>query len=288
MGQRILLFIATNFVVILTLSVLGAVFGVPRDGLVGAFVPALIFGFSGSLLSLALSRWMAKKAYGVSVLPPEASLQDDERWLVDTVHRMSRDAGLRVMPEVGIYPSPEVNAFATGPSKNKSLVAVSLGLLQSMDQDEVEGVLAHEVAHIQNGDMVTMALLQGVINTFVLLIARIVGQLIAGSMRDANGNPNWAAAHGISVLLQMVLSVLGSLIVCWFSRRREFRADAGAAALAGRHKMIAALERLQTMSGRIDRSRESLNTMKISGIPGGNVFSTHPPLEQRIAALRNG
>ncbi|MET0168546.1 MAG: protease HtpX, partial [Vicinamibacterales bacterium] len=207
-------------------------------------------------------------------------------WLYETIARLTRQANLP-MPEVGIYESPEVNAFATGPSKSRSLVAVSSGLLRSMRQDEVEGVLAHEIAHIANGDMVTMTLLQGVLNAFVMFLARVIGYALtrSGDSRNNNGGGSY---YLIVIVLQIVLGILAGLIVNWFSRYREFRADHGGATLAGRERMIAALRRLQSNHELVDTSQAALATMKINGGRSwAKMFSTHPPLEERIAALEN-
>jgi heat shock protein HtpX len=239
----------------------------------------------GAFISLQLSRWMAKRSTGMQLVDPQ-SARGDEAWLYETIARLTRQANLP-MPEVGIYPSPEVNAFATGPSKSRSLVAVSAGLLRSMRKDEVEGVLAHEVAHIANGDMVTMTLIQGVMNAFVMFFARIIASALSGSgSRDDRGGGR-APSFMLVWMLEMVLGIAGSVVTAWFSRQREFRADYGGASLAGRDKMLGALRRLAANQGMIDPRHEALATMKISGSPRNYMmlFSTHPPLEQRIAVL---
>lgn len=286
MGKRIVLFLITNLAVVLTLSVVLSVLGVGRyisaDGTLdlGALATfCFIWGMGGAFISLQMSRWMAKRATGVQLVDGRTG-RDELDWIYRTVERLTRQANLP-MPEVGVYDSPEVNAFATGPSKSRSLVAVSTGLLRSMRRDEVEGVLAHEVAHIANGDMVTMTLLQGVMNAFVMFLARA----IAFAMRS-NDSRNSGGSYLVVFALEIVLGILGSMVTAWFSRYREFRADHGGATLAGRDKMIGALRRLASNREMVDTSHEALATMKINGTRGWMVFfSTHPPLEQRIAAL---
>jgi heat shock protein HtpX len=232
----------------------------------------------GSLISLAISRISAKMMMGIQLVDrssPEAA------WVYSMVEQLSRKAGLPVVPEVGIYESPEVNAFATGPSKRRSLVAFSTGLLNTMSRNEVEGVAAHEIAHIANGDMVTMTLLQGIINAFVMFFARVISWAIAQNSRDENRQ---TSSYFVTFLLEMVLGILGMLVVAAFSRYREFRADLGGARYAGKHDMIAALERLAGHT-RVYDKQASLAAFKISGGPGA-WFSTHPPLAKRIEALR--
>jgi heat shock protein HtpX len=239
----------------------------------------------GAFISLQMSRWIAKRATGVHLVDGRTG-NNQADWLYETIARLTRQANLP-MPEVGIYESPEVNAFATGPSKSRSLVAVSSGLLRSMRQDEVEGVLAHEVAHIANGDMVTMTLLQGVMNAFVMFAARVIGYALtrSGDSRNNNGGGSY---YLIVFVLQIVLGILAGLVVNWFSRYREFRADHGGATLAGRERMIGALRRLQANHELVDTSQAALATMKINGGSSwAKLFSTHPPLEDRIAALEN-
>lgn len=283
--KRVFLFLATNLAVILVLSiVLNIVFsflGVDRSSIGGLLVFAAIFGFGGSFISLAISKWMAKRSTGAVVI--EQPRNATEQWLMATVARQAKAAGIG-MPEVAVYDSPEMNAFATGMNRNDALVAVSTGLLRNMREDEVEAVLAHEVSHIANGDMVTLTLIQGVVNTFVIFLAR----LIAGMLNN-NGNNNQGgglAYFATVIVLEMVFGVLASIIVMWFSRQREYRADAGAARLeGGPNKMIAALERLKhNHESRLEGS------MMAFGIAGGaaksELFLSHPPLEKRIAALR--
>ena len=284
--KRVLLFLATNLAVILVLSiVLNVVFsflGIDRSGIGGLLVFAAVFGFGGSFISLAMSKWMAKRSTGAVVI--EQPRNATEQWLMNTVARQAKAAGIG-MPEVAIYDSPEMNAFATGMNRNDALVAVSTGLLRNMREDEVEAVLAHEVSHIANGDMVTLTLIQGVVNTFVIFLAR----LVAGMLNNNGNNNNQGgglAYFATVMILEMVFGVLASIIVMWFSRQREYRADAGAATLeGGPNKMIAALERLKhNHESRLEGS------MMAFGIAGGanksELFLSHPPLEKRIAALR--
>jgi heat shock protein HtpX len=286
MGKRIFLFIVTNLAIVLTLSIivslLGLNTGVTADGLnIRALaIFCLIWGMAGSFISLQMSRWIAKRATGVQLVDGRTGRQEVD-WLYATVERLTRQANLP-MPEVGIYESPEVNAFATGPSRSRSLVAVSSGLMRAMRQDEIEGVLAHEVAHIANGDMVTMTLLQGVINAFVMFAARIIAHFLTRSGDERGGGMYFL----LVIVLQIALGILGSLVTAWFSRQREFRADHGGATLAGRERMVAALRRLASNRELVDTSHEQLATMKINGAGRWMVFfSTHPPLEARIAAL---
>jgi heat shock protein HtpX len=287
MAKRIFLFVVTNLAVILTLTVvlnlLGITTGVTPVGIdVGALaVFCLVWGMGGAFISLQMSRWIAKRATGVQLVDGRTGHADFD-WLYATVERLTRQANLP-MPEVGIYDSPEVNAFATGPSRRRSLVAVSTGLLRTMRRDEVEGVLAHEVAHIANGDMVTMTLLQGVINAFVMFFARVIAHVITRSGdREGNGGMYFL----VVIVLQIVLGILGTMIVYGFSRYREFRADYGGATLAGRERMLAALRRLAANRALVDTSQHALATMKINGARSwASLFSTHPPLEARIAAL---
>ena len=286
MGKRIFLFLVTNLAIIVTLSIVMSVLGVGRyvgpDGLnMGALATfALIWGMGGAFISLQMSRWIAKRATGVRLIDGRSGREEVD-WLYATVSRLAQQANLP-MPEVGIYDSPEVNAFATGPSKSRSLVAVSSGLLRTMRRDEVEGVLAHEVAHIGNGDMVTMTLLQGVINSFVIFFARV----IAYAMRSNDSRGGYGTSYIVVIALEIVLGIFGSLITAWFSRQREFRADRGGAGLAGRDRMVAALKRLASNRELVDTRHQALATLKISGGKGWMVFfSTHPPLEARSAAL---
>ncbi len=286
-AKRIVLFIAVNILVMLTLTiVLGLVqafFGVQLAGFEGMIVIYSVIGFGGAFISLALSRIMAKWMMGVKVISPQTQ-NPGERKLLDMVYSLAQKAKLPAMPEVGIFDSPEVNAFATGPTKARSLVAVSTGLLGRMDDQAIEGVLGHEIAHIANGDMVTMTLLQGVINTLVLIVARVVASLVA-SQASERARPMLEMV--VFYALQIVLSIFGSMVVAVFSRRREFRADAGGARLAGREHMLRGLRSLQGVYGQVDDSQHSVATLKISGHPGGfmALLATHPPLEERIRRL---
>ena len=287
MGKRIFLFLLTNIAIVITLSVVLSLLGVGGYiGPGGLDIQALaifcfIWGMGGAFLSLQMSRWIAKRATGVQLVDGRTG-QGELDWLHNTVERLTRQANLP-MPEVGVYESGEVNAFATGPSKSRSLVAVSSGLMRSMRREEIEGVLAHEVAHIANGDMVTMTLLQGVINAFVMFFAR----LVAFGVRTASDSRNsYMLSYLVMIVLEIGLGILGSLITAWYSRQREFRADYGGATLAGKPNMLNALRRLPANRDAVDTSHQALATLKINGTRGWMVFfSTHPPLEQRIAAL---
>ena len=285
MGKRIFLFLLTNLAVVLTLTVIVSVLGVAGGPDLGSLaVFCLVWGMGGAFLSLQMSRWIAKRATGVHLIDGRTG-DPQLDWLYQTVERLTRQANLP-MPEVGVYDSPEVNAFATGPSKSRSLVAVSAGLMRAMRQEEIEGVLAHEVAHIANGDMVTMTLLQGVMNAFVMFFARMIASVITRSDDDRRGGGGMYFL--VVIVLQIVLGILGSLITAWFSRHREYRADAGGAHLAGRERMLGALRRLAVNRELVDTTHQGLATMKINDLPGwAALFSTHPPLEDRIAALQN-
>jgi heat shock protein HtpX len=289
--KRILLFVATNFAIMITLSIvlslLGFVGYLTPEGIdyAALMVFSLVWGFGGAAISLLMSRFMAKMAMGVQLVNGRTGHADLD-WTYSTVEQLTRKAGLP-MPEVGVYDSPEVNAFATGPSKRSSLVAVSSGLLRSMSRQEVEGVLAHEVSHIQNGDMVTMTLIQGVVNAFSIFFSRVIANIIRQLVDERISNLVFFVA---TIVFDIVFSMLGMIVVAWFSRAREFRADAGAAVLSTRGNMIAALQRLQTNQALVDTSQPQLATMKISGTRSGfwALMSTHPPLEERIAALQTG
>jgi heat shock protein HtpX len=298
-AKRIVLFLLVNFLVIITLSLVMNLlgirpyitqYGIDYNSLM-AF--CLVWGMGGAFISLAMSRVMAKWMMGVQVIDPNTR-DSDLSELVQTVHQLARSAGLPAMPQVGIYDSPEVNAFATGPTKSRSLVAVSTGLLQRMKRDEVEGVLGHEIAHVANGDMVTMTLIQGVVNAFVMFLSRALAFAIAQAAAGNRDRENSGAFnHGIfyitSFVLEIVFMILGSIVVAWFSRYREFRADAGGARLAGRGAMVNALEALRRTYGLVDpNAQPATQTLKISGKRAGiwALFSTHPPLEERIARLQ--
>lgn len=288
--KRIVLFLATNIAVILILSIamrlLGADQYLAQQGYnyQGLLVFSAIFGMGGAFISLSLSKWLAKRSTGARVI--ERSNGETEAWLLSTVERQARQAGIG-MPEVAIFPSPQPNAFATGAKRDAALVAVSEGLLQQMSRDEVEAVLGHEISHIANGDMVTLTLIQGVVNTFVIFLSRIIGGIVNRVVFRSNSN--YGIGYFASVIVtQIVLGILASTIVMWFSRYREFRADIGGAKLAGRQKMIGALERLKSAHGPAQLPKE-LNAFGISG--GGNgglkrLFMSHPPLDERIRALR--
>jgi heat shock protein HtpX len=291
--KRIFLFILTNlavvFVINITLRLLGVDHVLDRSGAINfnaLLVMSLVIGFSGSLISLLMSKWSAKRMVDAQVITTPSD--PTERWLLETVRRQAQAAGIG-MPEVAIYDAPDVNAFATGWNKNDALVAVSTGLLHNMGRDETEAVLAHEISHVANGDMVTLALIQGVVNTFVVFFSKLFGIFIDSMLRKEGEERGPGIGSFVAEMVaQLVLGVLASIIVMWFSRQREFRADAGGATLAGREKMIAALERLK-----INHEQASLpKEMAASGISGGGgmarLFMTHPPLEERIAALRAG
>jgi heat shock protein HtpX len=287
--KRILLFLATNLAIVLVLSLTMRLLGVEpylnENGLnLGALlIFAAVMGFGGSFISLAISKWMAKKSMGVRVI--DAPSNTTEFWLVETVRKYSADAGIK-MPEVGIFDTPEVNAFATGMSRNNSLVAVSSGLLQQMSKGEAEAVIGHEIAHVANGDMVTLALIQGVVNTFVMFLSRVIGHLVDKIVFKTERGQG-PAFFVTMIIAELVLGVLASTIVMWFSRKREFRADMGGASLAGKQNMIGALERLASL-----HPAPLPEKMAAFGIAGGGasgikrLFMTHPPLEERIAALK--
>ncbi|WP_291994727.1 protease HtpX [Candidatus Accumulibacter sp. ACC003] len=288
--KRVVLFLATNMAIVLVLSVSMRVLGVEpylnANGLnlTSLMIFAAVMGVGGSFISLAISKWSAKKAMGVQVI--ETPANSTEFWLLETVRSYSAKAGIK-MPEVGIFDTPEVNAFATGMSKNSSLVAVSSGLLQQMSKSEAEAVIGHEIAHIANGDMVTLALIQGVVNTFVMFLSRVIGHLVDRVVFKTERGQG-PAFYVTMIVAELVLGVLASIIVMWFSRQREFRADQGGAALAGRPQMIAALERLNSQHPA--PLPEKLAAFGISGGGGSGIkrlFMTHPPLAERIAALRN-
>lgn len=287
MFKRVLLFLATNLAVLALVSVVMSIFGINPATNAGLLVMAALFGFGGSLVSLLLSKWVAKRTTGAHVI--DQPRNEAEQWLLATVQRQAQAAGIG-MPEVAIYEAPEINAFATGANRNNALVAVSTGLLRAMDRDEAEAVLAHEVSHVANGDMVTMALLQGVLNTFVIVLARVVGRVVDGYLsggRDSSGAG--IGYYAVVFVLDLVFGLFASMIAMWFSRHREFRADAGGATLAGRGKMIAALERLSQTYGESTLPKQ----VAAFGISGGighglrRLLMSHPPLEERIVALRN-
>ena len=278
------LLIGTNLAVIALFTVVMAIFGVDTQSIAGLTVFAALFGFGGAFISLALSKTIAKRSTGAKVI--EQPTNDTERWLLATVDRLSRDAGID-MPEVAIFPSDAPNAFATGAKRNDSLVAVSTGLFRSMNADEIEAVLAHEVAHVANGDMVTLTLIQGVVNTFVILLSRILASFLANFL--TRGRSSGGGIYFLCVIvLQIVLGFFASLIVMWFSRRREFRADSGSAALTSNTKMISALHALQrsTTEAHLPDEVEAMVIQESGGGTLRKLVASHPPLEDRIAALR--
>jgi heat shock protein HtpX len=284
--QRIFLFLATNIAVMVVLGIVSSIFGLgnymgPNGMNLGSLMAtSLVIGFTGAIISLLLSKFMAKRSTGARVI--EQPQNADEAWIVETVRKFADKAGIG-MPEVAIYDG-EPNAFATGAFKNSALVAVSTGLLQSMTKEEVEAVIGHEVAHIANGDMVTMTLIQGVMNTFVFFLSRVIGHFIDNALRRGNDSGPGIGSFVVTMVLQVVLGFLASIIVAWFSRYREFKADAGAAGLMGQSRsMQAALMRLGGLT-----PGELPKNMAAMGIAGGlgKLFSTHPPMEERIAALQ--
>lgn len=292
MGRRIFYFLLTNVLVLLTISIILTATGIGKyitaEGNINyaaLLVFSAVIGFSGSFISLAISRWIAKRTMRVQVINPDNPGGPIEASVVEKVHRLSRAAGLTHMPEVGIYHSAEVNAFATGPSKKRSLVAVSAGLLNEMDDDAVEGVIAHEVAHIANGDMVTMTLLQGVVNTFVVFLSRIAAFIVSRFAREELE----AIVHIIAVIVfQIIFSILGSIVVYGYSRHREFHADKGGADFAGKEKMRHALVSLKAYTNRASTGDQdaAVATMKINGKKSFlSLFSTHPDLDERIKRL---
>lgn len=297
-AKRIVLFMLTNILVIVTISLVLNLLGVKpylsARGIdyTSLMIFCLVWGMGGAFISLAISRWMAKFAMGVKLVSPD--VRDAQlAWLVQTVHNLARASGIEKMPEVGVYDSPELNAFATGPTKNKALVAVSTGLLYKMNRDEVEGVLGHEVAHISNGDMVTMTLVQGVVNAFVMFFARIAAFAVSTALSGNRDGERSSASPFVHMMLvfvfEIAFSFLGMFVIAGFSRYREYRADAGGATLAGRQKMIAALRALQAnMRIRMPEDQQAaVATLKIFGRGKGvyALLSTHPPLEERIMRL---
>ncbi|RMH92982.1 protease HtpX [Lysobacter pythonis] len=291
MFKRVFLFLATNLAVLLLLGIIMNVvlpmFGIRLGNNGGLLVFAMLFGFGGSFISLLMSKWMAKRATGAMVIAEPRN--EVEQWLLSTVRRQAQAAGIG-MPEVAIYEAPEINAFATGANRNNALVAVSTGLLRAMDRDQAEAVLGHEIAHVANGDMVTMALLQGVLNTFVIVLARVVGRAIDGYLSGGRNSDGPGLAYfAIVFVLDMIFGIFASMIAMWFSRHREFRADIGGATLAGREKMISALERLKLNHGENTLPKQ-VAAFGISGAIGHGLkklMLSHPPLDERIQALRD-
>ncbi|BAE74592.1 Protease HtpX [Sodalis glossinidius str. 'morsitans'] len=288
--MRISLFLLTNLAVMVVFGIVLSLTGIQSSSAAGLMIMAGLFGFGGAFVSLLMSKSMALRSVGGEVI--EQPRNETERWLLNTVRQQAQQANI-TMPQVALYHAPDINAFATGARRDASLVAVSTGLLQNMNRDEAEAVIAHEISHIANGDMVTMTLIQGVVNTFVIFISRILAQLAAGFMssgRDEgeSGNGNPLVYFAVSMVLELVFGVLASIITLWFSRHREFHADAGSARLVGREKMIAALQRLKT-----SYEPQEASSMMAFCINGRNktfseLFMSHPPLDKRIEALRSG
>ena len=291
--MRIALFLATNAAILVLISIVFQVFGfegiLAENGvdlnLQALLVMSAVIGFGGSFISLAMSKFLAKRSMGVKIIEQPAN--SSEQWLVRTVQQQAQQAGIG-MPEVGIFEAAEPNAFATGMSRNNALVAVSTGLLRNMSADEVEAVLAHEITHVSNGDMITMGLLQGVINTFVIFLSRVIGHVVDRVVFKTERGYG-PAYFIVSIVAQIFLSILASMIVMWFSRRREFKADAGGASLAGRGKMIGALQALQRQQEPHDLPGEFAAFGIAGGLGSGikKLFMSHPPLEVRIAALQS-
>ncbi|SEQ68192.1 Heat shock protein. Metallo peptidase. MEROPS family M48B [Rosenbergiella nectarea] len=287
--MRIVLFLCTNLAVMAVFGIILSLTGIRSASIPGLLIMAALFGFGGSFISLLMSKWMALRSVGGEVI--EQPRNETERWLMQVVTQQSQQVGITT-PQVAIYHAPDINAFATGARKNASLVAVSTGLLQNMNRDEAEAVIAHEISHVANGDMVTMTLIQGVVNTFVIFISRIIAQVASGFLSSdreeegSNGNP--LVYFAVATVLELVFGILASIITMWFSRHREFHADAGSAKLVGREKMIAALERLKT-----SYEPQEPGTMAAFCINGkqkslSDLFMSHPPLDKRIEALRQG
>jgi heat shock protein HtpX len=294
MFKRIALFIITNLAIMFILSLVLNLLGVDRIleaqgtglDLKNLIVFAAVFGFGGSFISLAISKWTAKRLTGAHVIT--SAENETEAWLLQTVSRQAEMAGIG-MPEVAVYDSPDMNAFATGMRRNNALVAVSTGLLRAMNRNEAEAVLAHEVSHVANGDMITLALIQGIVNTFVIVLSRVVGHIIDRVVFRTE-REHGPAFYITTIVAQMVFGVLASIVVFWFSRQREFRADGGSARIVGREKMIAALERLRKSADQTHLP-DQMAAFGISGNRGSGLkrlFMTHPPLEERIEALRKG
>ncbi|MGX8942770.1 protease HtpX [Symbiopectobacterium sp. Eva_TO] len=288
--MRIALFLITNLAVMLLFGLVLSLTGIRSSSVQGLMIMAGLFGFGGAFVSLLMSKWMALRSVGGEVI--EQPRNETERWLLETVRVQSQQAGI-AMPQVAIYHAPDINAFATGVRRDASLVAVSTGLLQNMSRDETEAVIAHEISHVANGDMVTMTLIQGIVNTFVIFISRLIAQVASGFLsgnRDegesSNGNP--LVYFAVATLLELVFGILASIITMWFSRYREFHADAGSAKLVGREKMIAALQRLKTSYE--PQEEGSMMAFCINGKSKSfsELFMSHPPLDKRIEALRSG
>ncbi|MDA9555922.1 protease HtpX [Vibrio sp.] len=285
--KRVMLFLATNLAVMIVLgivlNVIFAVTGISSGSIPALLIMAAVFGFGGSFISLLMSKKMALMSTGAQII--ESPRNETEHWLLETVRRQSEQAGIG-MPSVAVYDAHDINAFATGAKRDESLVAVSTGLLHNMTRDEAEAVLAHEVSHIANGDMITMTLMQGVVNTFVIFLSRLIANFFASNDEEEGGGQDFLVYMGVSIVLEIIFGFLASFLTMWYSRRREFYADAGAAQLVGKDKMIAALERLK-----VSHDSQLDGTMMAFGINGKQSLSellmSHPPLDKRIDALRN-
>lgn len=296
--KRVMLFVFTNILVIAAISIIVQIFGLERytggqGGTMGLLIMCGLFGFVGSFISLQMSRWTAKRAMGVQLIDPENPQSRVEREIVDLVRSLCTRLNIRTLPEIGIYDSPELNAFATGPSADRALLAISSGLLEKMDPSALEGVIGHEVCHIANGDMVTMTLLQGVVNTFVMFLSRILVFALDNFLRDRDdrrgGGLGYFAQYMLIQVLQSVLMLLASPLIYYFSRMREYAADAGSARATGRENMIHALETLKRYTQIEDNRAPALSTFKINGRGHGLIamlYASHPPLDARIEALR--
>jgi heat shock protein HtpX len=285
--MRILLYLATNLAILVLLGIVMSLLGLDTRSTSGLLVMAALFGMGGSFISLAMSKWIAKKSTGAQVIDQPSN--QTEAWLLSTVSRQAEMAGIG-MPEVAIYNAPDMNAFATGMKRDDALVAVSSGLLQNMSKDEIEGVLAHEISHVANGDMVTLTLIQGVLNTFVIFLSRMVAGVINNflSQDREGGGLGFMGYIAVTIFLELILGLFASLIVMWFSRKREFTADSGAAYLAGKQKMIGALQRLQAHH-EPSQLPDQVSAFGIKSKEGGlaSLFRSHPPLEERIAVLQS-
>ncbi|GKX54523.1 protease HtpX [Leminorella grimontii] len=286
--MRIALFLLTNLAVMFIFGIILSLTGIQGRSVQGLMIMAGLFGFGGALVSLMMSKWMALRSVGGQVIDQPSN--EVERWLVETVRRQSEQVGI-AMPQVAIYHAPDINAFATGARRDASLVAVSSGLLQNMSRDEAEAVLAHEISHIANGDMVTMTLIQGVVNTFVIFASRLIAQVASGFMNrdgESSSSGNTMVYFAVSMVLELVFGILASIITMWFSRHREFKADAGSANLVGREKMIAALQRLKTSYEPQEESSMMAFCINGKAKTFSELFMSHPPLDKRIEALRAG
>ncbi|KMJ44055.1 heat shock protein HtpX [Xenorhabdus khoisanae] len=290
--MRIALFLLTNLAVMVVFGIILSLTGVQRSSVTGLMIMAGLFGFGGAFISLLMSKWMALRSVGGQVI--EKPSNETEAWLMETIRRQSDQVGI-TMPQVAIYDALDINAFATGARRNASLVAVSTGLLNNMSREEAEAVIAHEISHIANGDMITMTLLQGIVNTFVIFISRIIAQAAASFLSSSDDDESESSSNGnpivymvISMVLEIVFGILASIITMWFSRYREFHADAGSAKLVGREKMIAALQRLKTSYEPQEEGRMMAFCINGKSKSFSELFLSHPPLDKRIEALRSG